>query len=75
MKSKMTKYRNNMKPEFIRSSKRYQDDCFIFWKCSGGNVNNLHNLLQNLHPKIEFINEYNLQEPPFLDTLIKNQNG
>ena len=31
--------------------KLYVDDCFIFWKCSWGDINELHNLLQNLHPK------------------------
>ena len=40
----------------------------------GGNINDLHNILQNLHPyylqwKIGF------KELPFLDILIKNENG
>ena len=40
--------------EFTKSWKRYLDDCFIFWKCPWGDIKELHNLLQNLHPKIKF---------------------
>ena len=45
-----------------------------FWKCSQSHINDLHNLLQNLHPKINLTKEYNLKELPFLNILIKNQN-
>ena len=41
------KYGNNIKGEFTKSWKRYLDDCFIFWKCLSGDINELHNLLQN----------------------------
>ena len=37
--------------------------------------NDVHNLPQNLHPKIKFTIENNLKELPFLDILIRNQNG
>ena len=69
------KYNNNIKTEFIRSWKRYLDDCFIFWKCPWGDINELHNLLQNLHPKIKFTMEHSLKELSFLNILIKNENG
>ena len=49
------KYSNNIKEEFTKSWERYLDDCFIFWKCPWGDINELHNLLQNLHPKIKFM--------------------
>ena len=39
------KYNKNIKIKFIRSWKRYLNDCFIFWKCPWGNINNLHYLL------------------------------
>ena len=48
---------------------------FIFFKCSCGNINDLHILLQNLHPKIKFTLEHNFKELPFLDISIKNQSG
>ena len=47
----------------------------IFWKCPWRNINELHNLLQNLHPKIKFTMEYGFKELPFLDIYIKNENG
>jgi len=68
-------YGNNIKMNFIKSWKRYLDDCFIFWKCSWGDINKIHKLLQNLHPKIKFTIEHNSKELPFLDIIIKNING
>ena len=56
---------------FEQSWKRYLDDCFIFWKKSWGDINELHLLLQNLHPNIKFTMESNENEIPFLDILIK----
>ena len=44
------KTQHPIETEFIRSRKRYLDNCFIFGKCSWGNINNLHHFLQNLHP-------------------------
>ena len=71
----MKHIRRNIKEEFTKSWKRYLDDCFIFWKCPWGNVNELHNLLQNPHPKIKFTMKHSSKELPFLDILIKNVNG
>ena len=34
---------------------------------------NLHNLLQNLLPKIKFTMKYSFKEQPFLDILIKKE--
>ena len=39
------------------------------------NINDLHNIFQNLHPKIKFTMEYSCKELPFLDIPIKNENG
>ena len=68
------KYDENIKREFIRSWKRYLDDYFIFSNCTWGNINDLHNILQNQHPKIKCTMEYSFKELPFLDKLIKNEN-
>ena len=38
-------------------------------------INELHDLLQNLHPKIKFTMEHSLEEVPFLDILIRSVNG
>ena len=65
------KYGNLIKEDFTKSWKRYLDDCFIFWKYPWGDINELHDLLQNLHPKIKFTVEHNLKELPFLYILIK----
>ena len=65
-------YCNDIKEEFIKSWKRYLDDCFKFWKCPYGNINELLNLLQNLHSKIKFTMEHISEELSFLDILIKN---
>ena len=35
-------------------------------------MNDLHNLHQNLHPKIKFIIEHHFKKLPFLDFFIKN---
>ena len=40
-----------------------------------GDINDLHDLLQNLHPKIKFAMEHSSKELPFLDILIKNVNS
>ena len=69
------KYSNNIKGELTKSWKRYLHDCFIFWKCQWGDINKLYNLLQNLHLKIKFTMEHSSNKLPFLDTLIKNENG
>ena len=72
------KYGNNIKEDFTKSWKRYLEDCFIFWKYTWwgeGDINELHDLLQNLHHQIKFTMEHSLKELPFLDILIKNVNG
>ena len=45
----------------------------MFWKYPRGNIYELHNLLQNLHPKIKFTMEHSFKELPFLDILIKTK--
>ena len=51
------------------------DDSFIFWKFPWGCINELHKLLQSLHPQIELTMEHCSKELTFLDILIKNVNN
>ena len=69
------KYGNNIKREFTQSWKRYLDYCFIFWKYLWGDINELRNLLRNLHSEIKITMEHSSKELPFFDILIKNANG
>ena len=64
------KYGHDIKEEFTNSWKRYLDDYFIFWKCPWGDINELHNLLQNQHPKIKFAIKHSTKLP-FLENIIK----
>ena len=72
--TRVKKYGNGIK-EVTKSWKRYMDDCFIFWKYPWGDINELHDLLQNLHSKIKFTMEYSSKELPLFYILIKNVNG
>ena len=65
------KYGKETKEVFAKSWKRYLDNCFIFWKCPWGDINELHNPLQDLLPKIKFTKENSSKELPILDILIK----
>lgn len=65
----------NTKDTFIKSWKRYLDDCFILWRPTWGNIKNLESILQNLHPKIKFTMEQSKTELPFLDILVKIKNN
>ena len=58
---------NDIKEEFTKSWKIYLDDCFIFWKCPWGDINELRNQLQTM--------EHSSKELSFLDIFIKNVNG
>ena len=46
-----------------------------FWESTGGDINELQNLLKNLHLEIKFTMEHSSKELPFLDILIKSLNG
>ena len=51
------------------------DDRFIFWRCSWSSIKNLHNLLQNVDPKIKLSIEHNFKDLTFLGILIENENA
>lgn len=64
------KYGSNETENFIREFKRYLDDCFLLWRKSEEELLEFHNLLNNLHPKIQFTMEKDANELPFLDILL-----
>ena len=56
------KYGNDIKEDFTKSWKRYLDNCIIFWKYPRWvDTNELHDLQQNLHPKIRFTMKHSLK--------------
>ena len=69
------KYGIEIQQKFMNTWWRYLDDCFILWENEWGNVEEFFSILQNLHPDIKFTMEQNHKEIPFLDILIKNENG
>ena len=55
--------------------KRYLDDCFIIWNLSWGNIDNLYDILQNLHPNITFTMEKDPYKIAFLDIMLIKENN
>ena len=64
------KYGQEFTALFRKEWKRYLDDCFIFWKTSVGDIEELFTILQNLHENIKFTMEKHDEALPFLDILI-----
>ena len=62
----------NTRRYFEKNWLRYLDDCFIVWKTDFGDINELHSILNNLHPSISFKWSVSTTSINFLDiTLIK----
>ena len=59
------KYGNTEREKFINDFKRFLDDCFLLWQKSRQELQELHDLLNNLHPKIQFTMETSENELPF----------
>ncbi|KAJ8020006.1 hypothetical protein HOLleu_41826 [Holothuria leucospilota] len=59
------KFDSTVKEVFVKSWKRYLDDCFIIWNNAWGNINVLFNILQ-----IKFTMHCSETELPFLDILV-----
>lgn len=53
------------------SFKRYLDDCWIIWNARFGDLNEFHNILNQLDPNVKFTIESSAQEISFLDILLK----
>ena len=56
--------------EFINIFKRFLNDCFLFWKRSIEDLHKFHNIINNLHEKIQFTMEKHESKIPFLDVLV-----
>ena len=60
---------------FISNWKRFLDDCFVPWTKSVGDLQTLHDILNNLHRDINFTLQFSKTEQSFLDVLVKNLDG
>ena len=54
----------------IYSWTRYIDDCWILWKESYGNICNFRQILENLHPSIQFTMDADENNLHFLDVQV-----
>lgn len=64
-------YGTDFKHYILRTWKRFLDDCFVFWTKSVEELESFHNLLNSIHPSIQFTKESSNIELPFLDILLK----
>lgn len=64
------KFDSTVKEVFLKSWKRYLDDCFIIGNNARGNINVLFNILHCLHKDIKFTKHCIETELPFLDFLV-----
>ena len=51
------------------------DDCFVPWTKSEEELIKFHSVLNNLHNDIRFTLEYDQNEQPFLDVMVRNKGG
>ena len=64
------KYGQDEKENFVKLFKRFLDDCFLPWQKTEAEVEELHKMLNSLHPKIQFTMEYDNKKLSFLDILL-----
>ena len=60
-------FERDIRNKFAKDWGRYQDDCFINWDTNISPIQELYNILNNLHPRIKFTMEYDQKEMNFLD--------
>jgi tetrahydromethanopterin S-methyltransferase subunit G len=53
------------KENFVKLFKRFLDDCFLPWQKTEAELEELHKMLNSLHPKIQFTMEYDHKKLPF----------
>jgi hypothetical protein len=63
-------YGQDEKENFVKLFKRFLDDCFLPWQKTEAELEELHKMLNSLHPKIQFTMEYDHKKLPFLDILL-----
>lgn len=61
-----TQLRNYIETNF----RRYLDDIFLIWHPSFGNIEGFHNLLNSIHPNIQYTISLSDKSMPFLDILV-----
>lgn len=54
---------------------RYLDDCFLLWNPKHGNVTDFHQVLNSIHPNLQFTMSSSDTTIPFLDILVKKSNN
>ena len=59
---------------FRNNWKRFLDDIFIIWIRSFEDLNTVSRMLNNLHPDLNFVPNYDENQLPFLDVLVKKVN-
>ena len=64
------KYGLIQKNKFVANWKKYLDDCFLIWDERIDKIDNLLDILQNLHMKIKFTIEFSKTAIKFLDVHI-----
>ena len=63
-------YGTEQRNQFIDIFKRYLNDCFLFWDKTRQELDELHKLLNDLHPKLQFTMKAHKTQLPFLDILL-----
>ena len=57
----------------LKYCKRFLDDCFVPWAKSEEELMKFHFVLNNLHNGIRLTLEYDQNEQPFLDVMVRNK--
>lgn len=63
-------YGTEERDKFIKTFKRFLDDCFLIWERNEDDLKKLHDILNSLHDKITFTMEHDNDKLPFLDILL-----
>ena len=65
----------NFKTYIEENFKRFLDDCFILFRKSDEDLTKLHELINTLHPSLNFTMDKSRIKLSFLDTMVINNNG
>ena len=67
------KYGQDEKENFVKLFKRFLDDCFLPWQKTEAELEELHKMLNSLHPKMQFTMEYDHKKLTFLGTTLQER--
>ena len=65
----------NFKTYIEENFKRFLDDCFIIFRKYDEDLTKLHELINTLHPSLNFTMDKSKIKLSFLDTMVINNNG